>query len=218
MRSNLFYLITACIILSTLAVAKEPRNLANFKHDLVEYHDSGNYMHDINNTIKHALSYLQLRLEQKNNSAKLAVVLDIDETSLSNYTDMLKMDFGGAPQEVRNAEDEADDPAIVPTLQLYRYAKSHGLSVFFITGRFEYERQATIKNLTNAGYNNWDGLFLRSKDYEKVPAEVYKTDMRKQLTAQGYKIILNIGDQKSDLIGGYADKTFKLSNPYYFIP
>jgi len=28
-------------------------------------------------------------------------------------------------------------------------------------------------------------------------------------------IIANIGDQESDLAGGFAEKTFKLPNPFY---
>jgi len=30
--------------------------------------------------------------------------------------------------------------------------------------------------------------------------------------------ILNMGDQESDPAGGYADVTFKLPNPFYYIP
>ncbi len=39
-----------------------------------------------------------------------------------------------------------------------------------------------------------------------------------QIEAEGYVIIANIGDQTSDLIGGYAEKTFKLPNPLYLAP
>ena len=74
------------------------------------------------------------------------------------------------------------------------------------------------ENLKAAGYTKWDGLFLRPKGYEHVPAATYKTAIRKEITQLGYQIIVNIGDQKSDLVGGYADKGFKLPNPYYFIP
>jgi len=35
---------------------------------------------------------------------------------------------------------------------------------------------------------------------------------------QGYTIIVNIGDQMSDLDGGFAERTYKLPNPFYFIP
>ncbi|MGB6550988.1 MAG: HAD family acid phosphatase [Xanthobacteraceae bacterium] len=30
-------------------------------------------------------------------------------------------------------------------------------------------------------------------------------------------MIANVGDQESDLSGGYAEKTFKLPNPFYYI-
>jgi hypothetical protein len=32
------------------------------------------------------------------------------------------------------------------------------------------------------------------------------------------KIILCLGDQLSDLAGGYCERTFKLPNPVYFLP
>ena len=44
------------------------------------------------------------------------------------------------------------------------------------------------------------------------------TEDFKQLTEQGYTILLSIGDQQSDLDGGYAERTFKLPNPVYFLP
>jgi len=31
----------------------------------------------------------------------------------------------------------------------------------------------------------------------------------------GYKIIANVGDQQSDLNGGYSERTYKLPNPIY---
>jgi hypothetical protein len=34
----------------------------------------------------------------------------------------------------------------------------------------------------------------------------------------GDEIVGNFGDQFSDLVGGAADKTFKLPNPNYFLP
>lgn len=201
-------------LFTSLAFAKEPKNLELVKNDLIHYHDSGNYMHDIDDVIKHALSYVQLRLEQPH-SKKMAIVMDVDETALSNYEDMRTLNFGGTKES--QAEIKGNVPAILPTLQFYRYAKSHGIAVVFITGRTEAEREITVSNLLQVGYKDWDGLLMRSKANEKLPAETYKTAMRKQLEDQGYDIILNLGDQKSDLNGGHADKTFKISNPYYSI-
>ena len=149
---------------------------------------------------------------------KPAIILDIDETSLSNYRDIVEMHFGGTPLQVQQLEDKGADEVIKPTLKLYRFAKAHRIAVFFVTGRFEEERDVTMNNLKKAGYTQPDGLTLRTSKYRKSPAATYKIAVRKHITNEGYKILLNIGDQKSDLRGGYADKTFKLPNPYYLIP
>jgi hypothetical protein len=46
----------------------------------------------------------------------------------------------------------------------------------------------------------------------------FKAPKRREIEAQGYEIVLNMGDQESDLEGGYAERTFKLPNPFYWIP
>jgi predicted secreted acid phosphatase len=50
------------------------------------------------------------------------------------------------------------------------------------------------------------------------PTIRYKSGVRAHIESQGYEIVGNFGDQFSDLIGGSADKTFKLPNPNYFLP
>ncbi len=215
-RTTLFSLL---ISLAGYSAAKEPVNLATVKHQVIQYHDSGEYDQDVKTVMAQALSYLKTRVNQPYPAGKKpAIILDIDETSLSNYPDMAKLDFGGSINDIRQMEDKGTDPVIQPTLELYQFAKAHHVAVFFITGRHEEEREATKVNLQKVGYNEWEELILRDGPYKTVPAAVYKTAKRKEITAKGYDIILNIGDQNSDLAGGYADKTFKLPNPYYFIP
>ena len=48
----------------------------------------------------------------------------------------------------------------------------------------------------------------------------YKTATRASTSSQdlGYDIVANFGDQFSDLNGGFADRTFKMPNPNYFLP
>ncbi len=46
----------------------------------------------------------------------------------------------------------------------------------------------------------------------------YKSATRAHIESLGYEIVANFGDQYSDFTGGYADKTFKLPNPNYFLP
>jgi acid phosphatase len=212
----------AILVLSThSAFAKEPKNLQITKNNLIKYHDSGEYQKDQSKVIDQAMLYLKNRLateEKKQSQKKLAVVLDIDETALSNYPDMLLMGFGGTYQQIIAAEGNGTDPVIPATLELYRYAKANKIAVFFVTGRTESSRDATIKNLDHAGFKEWDGITFKSENYHEKSVVPYKQGARKDIEKQGYTIILNIGDQESDLMGQHADKTFKLPNPYYFIP
>jgi len=50
------------------------------------------------------------------------------------------------------------------------------------------------------------------------PTIQYKSGTRAYIESQGYDIVGNFGDQWSDLLGGFADKTFKMPNPNYYLP
>jgi hypothetical protein len=46
----------------------------------------------------------------------------------------------------------------------------------------------------------------------------YKAATRAHIESLGYDIVASFGDQYSDFSGGYADRTFKMPNPNYFLP
>lgn len=50
------------------------------------------------------------------------------------------------------------------------------------------------------------------------PTADFKSQARQAIEADGHTIIANVGDQLSDLTGGYAERCFKVPNPFYFIP
>ena len=50
------------------------------------------------------------------------------------------------------------------------------------------------------------------------PTIQYKSGVRAYIESQGYDIVANFGDQFSDLLNGFADKTFKMPNPNYYLP
>lgn len=218
---NTIYRILGAVILSLcLCNTLAAPNLTKVKDELIQYHDDGAYAQDISAVTRHALYYLKFRINQNQrtkNPKKLAVVFDIDETTLSNYDDMRYLDFGGTMHEIDALESEAHDPAIPYSRTLYNFAKNNGVSIFFVTGRPEYMRQATIKNLNAAGYNHWQALYMKPNKYHQVSIVPYKSAMRKKIIDAGYDIVFNIGDQNSDLEGGFADMTFKLPDPYYLI-
>ena len=146
---------------------------------------------------------------------KPAVVLDIDETSLSNYSLLAAAAFADAPATLTLAGLLASSPAIKPTLGLYRYARVNGIAVFFITGRPAAINSLTESNLKSAGYDKgWDGLMNKTSDKGTM---AFKSGARAEIEKKGYTIVANVGDQESDLAGGHAEEAFKLPNPFYFI-
>jgi acid phosphatase len=207
----------------------EPPNLGDLKADIVAYHDNGSYDRDIAAVDAQAQAYVVARAKAV---AKPVLVLDIDETSLSNWPEIRVNDFGyianGACAFVNNLPvapcgskewDSAHQAtAIAPTLALFNAAKANGVAVFFITGRYEIERTATEMNLKQAGYDGWAGLAMRPAGSKTASAADYKAPERRKIEAQGYTIVANVGDQPSDLAQGSAERTFLLPDPFYRIP
>ena len=111
----------------------------------------------------------------------------------------------------------ATSKALAPTLALARRAETLGVAVFFITGRPPELREATERNLREQGYRP-TGVVLLPAGATFKSAVDFKAPERRKLAEQGYTVILSMGDQESDLAGGYDEKTFKLPNPVYFLP
>ena len=197
---------------------------------LKTYHDSGAYAHDLATVDGQASAFLTQRLSrlaaQKRNclrhrpaskckQPKPALVLDIDETSLSNYTQLEANDFKNATPALATAAIAANSPAIAPTLRLFNLAKRKHVAIFFITGRPSFLESATESNLQSAGYSGWKELVTNPGGTTVV---AYKSGARARIERQGYRVIVNVGDQESDLLGGHALRAFKLPNPFYFTP
>jgi predicted secreted acid phosphatase len=145
-------------------------------------------------------------------TGKPAIVLDIDDTSLSNLDGLKATGYtvaGLVPGAV------GDLPAIAPTLAFYRDAVAHHVAVFFITGRASDLESPTVRNLTSAGYD--EGFAALDMKPSADTTEMFKSSTRAAIEKSGYDIVVDMGDQESDLDGGYADRDFKLPDPFYFI-
>jgi predicted secreted acid phosphatase len=203
---------------------KEPQpNLGLLKDRLTKYHEckeSNCYYPQLDTQSDKALQILKRRTMRAKPGEKLALVLDIDETSLSNWDEEKQDDYGFIAADWDAWVKRRADTVIPGTLRLYQEAQKDKVAVFFITGRPENEREDTAANLNAVGYAQWDGLSLRAVDRPKTQTVVdYKSGERQKIVAQGYTIILNVGDQMSDLNGNpQAEKSVKLPNPFYFIP
>ena len=199
-------------------------SLVEAKRHVIAYVDSGRYQTDIGAVVEQARIYLESRVQR---GGKLAIVVDVDETALSNLPSLRANDYGfiiPGPCELPRGPCGlaawilmAQAEPIKPVLALVRLARDRGVAVFFLTGRPERRRAATEANLRAAGYE-WTALILKPDDLTTKSAVEFKAPERKKLQDQGYTIIVNIGDQMSDLEGGFAERTYKLPNPFYFLP
>ena len=205
-------------LLLTLAVAcqaaaEEPTPPASYD-EIVEYRDSGEWDTDMTEVVDRARASLAARLSAGDVS-RPAVVLDIDDTSLSNYECLKRARFRESAREACSRSGEL--PAIPQTLDLFRYARSQGVAVFFITGRRERVRALTTTNLRESGYRGTYQVIMRPTRQPASRRAGWKARSRRALVRRGYDILINVGDQRSDLTGGYARRTFKLPNPMYVI-
>jgi nuclease S1 len=202
----------------------QPLNLGELKLQLSDYKCSGQYDREVADTLADAQFYVDVRAGQINHPA---VVLDIDETSLSNWPEIIANDYGYIPSGACSLAGPCGDVAwelsaqalaVAPTLRLFNQAKARNVKIFFVTGRRDTPalRDATERNLRAVGYDGWEGLFMQPPA-AKDPVQVFKTATRADISKK-FTIIANIGDQRSDLDGGYAERTWKVPNPFYYIP
>lgn len=220
MNKKYFSIISVIFLVwvTSTAYAKQPQNLTFAKRDVIAYYETGEFENDVDVVVKDAEQYLRKRVAENSlltQPKKLAMVLDIDDTSLSNFPGNKKRDFSGVRELMEVGFRDADAPPINPVLRLYNEAIESGVAVFFVTWRDEAFRSYTILNLQRSGYDRWQNLYMPTPNEKKLSARVYKTSVREMLTRQGYDIILNLGDQDSDLDGGYAEHTDKIPNPLY---
>lgn len=191
-------------------------NLSAVKAAIGAFHDSGAWDAEIAEELRPATAYLR---EHADDGDRAAIVFDIDDTVLSNYATLAANDFGRVIPELTVAIDMATFPPIEGALDRYHLAVESGVAVFFISGRAERLREPTVRNLAAAGITTYAGLILRPDD---APADrsviPFKSGARQRIAADGYRILVNVGDQESDLAGGWAERTYKLPNPMYLIP
>jgi predicted secreted acid phosphatase len=177
---------------------------------IVAYRESGRWAADTARVVRRARSQLTRHLHVR----RPAIVLDVDDTALSSYRCLKAVGFDRSSADCAG---RGDMPAIRPIRSLYRYARAHGVTVFFITGRRAKIRRTTIANLHRAGYAGRLHLRLRPNVEPAGTHDGWKARTRRAISRRGYTIVANVGDQRSDLDGGAALRAFKLPNPMYLI-
>lgn len=209
-----------------VAPPSQPLNVGDAILAAAAYHDEGAYEREVARIANLADEWMA---QTAPSAARPALVLDVDETALSNWEVIRRDNFGRpiagpcvvgstAPCGWASWDLLASSTPIAPIQNLARKAQARGIAVFFITGRPENQREATERNLRAAGYTDFVKLYMVPDGSAFASAVDFKAPVRAAIEAEGYTIIANIGDQPSDLFGGNARKIFLLPNPFYRVP
>jgi hypothetical protein len=148
------------------------------------------------------------------NGQPIWVVLDIDGTLLSdrNVIHLYKN-----KSDVFQYQYRAIFVGIAPMIDLYKWLWARKVKIALLTGRGEAVRAATIRNLHKVGVLGWDELIMKPSG-RRIDTETFKIASRKSIEDRHNEgkpcIVANIGDQDSDLNGGYSEYIFKLPSSY----
>jgi predicted secreted acid phosphatase len=213
MRRIALLILVAAGLVAGAAQAKEPSQPAT-PDQITAYQDSGQWDKDTTASVDKAKLTLDRALAKK--LKKPALTFDIDDTLLSAY-DCAKPD-GFSRASIAICVVQGKQTKIKQTVALYNYAIKKKVAVYLITARPENLRAITVTQLKAAGLKGYKGLSLRPVDDPNTTTQVpYKSGERKKIQARGFTIVANLGDQKTDLAGGFG-KGFKIPNPMYTSP
>lgn len=192
---------------------EQPKDIGN--ETGLAYTKSSDYKKSFEKAVREARDFCKTYKKNHPNAKNLAIVSDIDETLLDNRGLFNEVDEFSWPEFIKWTK-KAEAPNLEPTARFLKWARKNGFSIFLITGRPEKLRSCTIMNLVRNGVS-YDGLYMRPEKRRKNSAIELKTDVRKNLEDMGFVIVVNIGDQVSDLVGGHALDCQKLPNKMYFV-
>lgn len=169
-------------------------------------------------------AYAYVSSLELNKDGKDAWIFDIDETSLSNLPYYARHDvgFGARPFNATlfNAwVRKGKAPAIPSVLKLYKRLLQLGVKIVFLTGGDATLKAPRERNMRNIGYHTWEFMIMKEANETGMKSVEYKSKHRREIEEKmGYRIIGNMGDQWSDLLGPNPGlRTFKLPDPMYYI-
>ena len=147
------------------------------------------WLSDVNAAMQGSKTFVKNRVGD--GGRKLAVNLDIDNTSLATYYDSGK--------------------AVARVLDFTQYARSRGVVLLFNTGRLKGNgRLLRAKRQLNAAGYPVTRICGRSSSHESLAHS--KQRCRQSFVDAGYTVIANVGNRATDFTGGNYERAFRLPN------
>ena len=212
-RLGLLAAALSAVPFAAIAAADEPA-APGTPEQITQYYESGEYAGDLKAVTADATKSLTAQV--KKNPKKPAIVFDIDDTLESTYDCAKRSNFDR--NAITACQAQTDQTPIAPVWKLLKLAQKQKVALFVITARPVGIEQSTRAQLKRDGLKGKYTLVMRPNSDLGQPAAPYKSAARKAIQKRGYKILVNIGDQRSDLDGNPSGKKFKVPNPMYFTP
>ena len=161
-----------------------------------------------------AFNFAQIQLDNylvanTNSKKPLAIVTDIDETLLDNspYSGkQIELDEEYTSSRWNEWVQRKDANAVPGSLDFFKYAKSKGVEVFYISNRSVKNKQETIENLQIKGFPYADATHVLLKD------STSRKEPRRLEVSKSHEIIMLLGDNLSDFSMVFDNRTKEQRN------
>tara|TARA_B100001094_G_C18165084_1_gene791548 strand:- start:1373 stop:1918 length:546 start_codon:yes stop_codon:yes gene_type:complete len=160
------------------------------------------------NTIKYLAQYAKQVVKhelKKHKDQRNCAVFDIDETVIQSTCMICK-------------EDLKDPKIIKPMYNLVHLLFKNGVDIYFVTARSDTPgaRKYTVNQLKEFNLDVYKKLYMKGmKQPEDKDIGIIKKEARQDITENGYNIILSVGDQETDMEGGFFKESIKMPNSVY---
>lgn len=148
-------------------------------------------------------------LKKYTNEKPIAVVMDVDETILSNHQyeyERVKTFTRYTDENWNEWVERANAPLIQGAKKYIEHIRAAGVKVILISNRTTEHVPETLKNLSKLGLEfNAEELLFRKETRDKTARQLAVT--------QQYDVIMYVGDQQGDFPEG--SNTLVLPNPMY---
>jgi hypothetical protein len=147
------------------------------------------WLADVSASLKGSSPYVDRRVAA--GGSKLAVNFDIDNTALASHY--------------------AYGKAVPSTLRFANHARGKGVTLLFNTGRVKGDGRLlkAKQQLTRAGYHVAE-ICGRTSSRETLTHS--KQRCRQHFVNEGYTIIANVGNRRTDFVGGSYERAYRLPN------
>jgi predicted secreted acid phosphatase len=187
MARKLLLPVVATISLMLLAPTPvSPMAIAAETSVAVQLPSKSQWRRDVRRAMAGSGKFLHARLERAEPGERLAINFDIDNTTLATHYNR------GEP--VRRV------------LRFAKHAQRHGVYILFNTGRSQEKLADTPARLAGAGYLVAE-ICTRPAGVKLVKG---KKQCRRHFREEGYTIIANVGNRRTDFVGRNYGRAFKL--------